>query len=179
MAMVDMRQIHALEDATDLLRHPDELRQRAAEHGCLFFRRLLDPARVMEVRRHVLGVCREHGWLAPDSDLMAGIANPGISVFEGDDPRWQAFYDDVQRIYDFHALALDPAVIGMLEVLFGEPVLAHSRNICRLVFPDTNAHSTPPHQDNYFIGGSDETWTAWIPLGDCPEELGGLAVDLG
>ena len=46
----------------------------------------------------------------------------------------------------FHALALDPAMIGMLEVLFGEQVLTHSRNICRLVFPDMNAHSTPPHQ---------------------------------
>ena len=56
MAMVDMKQVHALEDATDLLRSPDELRQRAAEHGCLFFRRLLDPARVLEVRRQVFGV---------------------------------------------------------------------------------------------------------------------------
>lgn len=179
MAMVDMKQIHALEDATQLLAHPHDLRQYAAEHGCLFFRRLLDPARVREVRRQVFGVCREHGWLAPGSHPTDGVANPGISVFEGDDTRWQAFYDDVLRIRNFHALALEPALIGMLEVLFDEPVLAHSRNICRLVFPDTNAHSTPPHQDNYFIGGSDETWTAWIPLGACPEALGGLAVNRG
>jgi len=179
MAMVDMKQIHALEDATDLLARPHELRQRAAEQGCLFFRGLLDPARVLEVRRQILEVCRKHGWLADESDLIDGIANPGIRVGESGIPSWQAFYDDVQRIRDFHALALDPAMIGMLEVLFGEQVLAHSRNICRLVFPDMNAHSTPPHQDNYFIGGSDETWTAWIPLGDCPEELGGLAVNQG
>ena len=179
MAMVDMKQIHDLEDVTGLLTRPDELRQRAGEQGCLFFRRLLDPARVLEVRRQVLGVCREHGWLADESDLMDGVANPGIRVGESGIPSWQAFYDDVQRIRDFHALALDPSMIGMLEALFGEQVLAHSRNICRLVFPDMNAHSTPPHQDNYFIGGSDETWTAWIPLGDCPEELGGLAVNRG
>ena len=110
---------------------------------------------------------------------MDGVAHPDTRVFESDDPRWQAFYDDVQRMRDFHGLALDPALTGMFEALFGEPVLAHSRNICRLVFPDLNTHSTPPHQDNYFIGGSDETWTAWIPLGDCPEELGGLAVNRG
>ena len=179
MAMVDMKQVHGLEDAMDLLGSPDELRQRAAEHGCLFFRGLLDPARVLEVRRQILEVCREHGWLAAGPDLMDGVAHPGTRVFESDDPRWQALYDDVQRMRDFHALALEPALIGMFEALFGEPVLAHSRNICRLVFPDLNTHSTPPHQDNYFIGGSDETWTAWIPLGDCPEELGGLAVNRG
>ena len=39
MAMVDMKQIHALEDETELLARPHELRQRAAEHGCLFFSR--------------------------------------------------------------------------------------------------------------------------------------------
>ena len=177
--MVDMKQLHTLEDATGLLARPHELRQRAAEHGCLFFKRLLDPARVLEVRRQVLGVCREHGWLDEGSDLMAGVSDPGVRVVESDDPRWQAFYNDVLRIRDFHGLALDPAIIRMFEALFDEPVLAHSRNICRLVFPDMNSHSTPPHQDNYFIGGSDETWTAWIPLGDCPEELGGLAVNRG
>ena len=179
MAMVDMKQIHSLEDATDLLANPGELRQRAKEDGCLFFRGLFDPECVLEVRLQVLEVCREHGWLADESDLMEGIANPGIRVGESGVPRWQAFYEDLLRVRDFHALALEPAIIRMFEALFGESVLAHSRNICRVVFPDMNTHSTPPHQDNYFIGGSDETWTAWIPLGDCPEKLGGLAVNRG
>ena len=179
MAMVDMKQIHSLEDAIDLLANPKELRQQAKKDGCLFFRGLFDPECVLEVRRQVLEVCREHGWLADESDLMEGIANPGIRVGESGVPRWQAFYEDLLRVRDFHALALEPAIIRMFEALFGESVLAHSRNICRVVFPDMNTHSTPPHQDNYFIGGSDETWTAWIPLGDCPEKLGGLAVNRG
>ena len=46
MAMVDMKQIHSLEDATDLLANPGELRQRAKEDGCLFFRGLFESARV-------------------------------------------------------------------------------------------------------------------------------------
>ena len=102
MAMVDMKQIHSLEDATDLLANPGELRQRAKEDGCLFFRGLFDPERVAEVRRQMLEVCREHGWLADESNLMDGIANPGIRVGESGIPSWQAFYDDVQRIRDFH-----------------------------------------------------------------------------
>jgi len=181
MAMVDMAQIGSFEDATQILRHPEELRQKAKEDGYLYFPRLFDPARVLEVRRKILGVCLEHGWLADGSDVMEGIATPGLRVGESgeDDSRWQVFYNDVQRVRDFHALALEPKIIGLFEILFGESVLAHSRNICRLVFPDMRTHSTPPHQDNYFIGGSDETWTAWIPGGDCPEQLGGLAVNRG
>ncbi len=86
---------------------------------------------------------------------------------------------DLQRVRDFHALALDPAIINALEVLFGESVLPHSRNICRVVFPDTATHSTPPHQDNLYIGGSEQTWTVWIPCGDVPVTLGGLAAGKG
>ena len=168
MAMIDMKQIEALEDATDLLQDPETLRRQAQENGYLFFRNLLDPERVIEVRHQILSICRDHGWLMDGSEVTEGIANPDIQVVESKDPRWQAFYDDVLKIRDFHALALEPPLIRAFEVLFGEQVLPHSRNICRLVFPDTDTHSTPPHQDNYFIGGSDETWTAWIPCGDCP-----------
>ena len=163
MAMIEMKQIEALEDATDLLKYPNKLRQQAKENGYLFFRNLLDPERVIEVRHQILDVCRDHGWLAEGSELTEGIANPDIQVVESRDPRWQAFYGDVLKMRDFHALALEPPLIRAFEVLFGEHVLPHSRNICRLVFPNTDTHSTPPHQDNYFIGGSDETWTAWIP----------------
>ena len=39
------------------------------------------------------------------------------------------------------------------------------------------AHSTtPPHQDILHIQGSPNVWTAWFPLGNCSQELGGLSV---
>ena len=177
MAMIDMKQIEVPEDATALLQNPTKLRLQAKENGYLFFRNLLDPECVLEGSASKFSAsARDHGWLADGSELTAGIANLDIQVVESRDPRWQAFYEDVLKIRDFHALALEPPLIRAFEVLFGEQVLPHSRNICRLVFPNTHTHSTPPHQDNYFIGGSDETWTAWLPYGDCPEKLGGLAV---
>ena len=36
--------------------------------------------------------------------------------------------------------------------------------------------TTPPHQDPWYIGGTQEVWTAWVPVGDCPDEFGGIAV---
>ena len=46
------------------------------------------------------------------------------TVYESQEPRWKAFYNDVQKLRDFHALALDPAILNALEVLFGESVPA-------------------------------------------------------
>jgi hypothetical protein len=55
--------------------------------------------------------------------------------------------------------------------------LPHPAKIARLSFPQNLAHTTPAHQDYPFIQGAAETFTTWIPLGDCPRELGGLEVD--
>ena len=179
MAMANMTHIESLQDATGLLNQPTELHRQATEDGYLFFSNLLDSAKVLNLRQQIMAICEKHGWTQAGTDCMEGLANPELLVVEGGDPRWQEFYEDVQKLRDFHQLALDENIIRAFDILFGETVLPHSRNICRLVFPNSSSHSTPPHQDNLYIGGSAETWTAWIPCGDCPEVLGGLAVAKG
>jgi hypothetical protein len=142
----------------------------------LFFKSLIDAQAVMEVRRRILEVCRDHGWLDQDTPLIKGAVNTGMPAVVADGPEWQAFYGDVMRVRDFHALALHPGLIDMFQKLFAEKVLPHSANICRVIFPNSPLVSTPPHQDHFYIESSEETWTAWMPLGDCPVTLGGLAV---
>ncbi|MEE3258038.1 MAG: phytanoyl-CoA dioxygenase family protein [Candidatus Latescibacterota bacterium] len=179
MANQTMLNIEPFVDSTPLLKSPEELRARAAERGYLFFRGLLDEASVLDLRRQILAVCQKQGWLDDDAPLTDGISRDGSLFIEGHSPEWIGFYTDVQRLRAFNALALHPAIIGMLETLFGEKVLPHPRNICRVIFPNAQTHTTPPHQDNFYIGGTDETWTAWIPAGDCPAALGSLAVAPG
>jgi ectoine hydroxylase-related dioxygenase (phytanoyl-CoA dioxygenase family) len=179
MAMVKMAQVEPLEDVTHLLKDPGALQVKAEEDGLLFFRGLLDRDAVTNVRTQILEVCSKHGWIAEGTAVEDAIAKHEVMVVASKDPRWQAFYVDLQKVRDFHALALDPAILSTLGVLFGESVLPHSRNISRVVFPDSSTHSTPPHQDNLYIGGSEQTWTAWIPCGDVPVSLGGLAVAKG
>lgn len=176
MAMVNINQIEPLVDRTDLLDQPEELRRRGEEDGHLYFAGLLSPSKVSNVRSQILAVCDKHGWVKEGSDHTEGMSNADILVVEGTDQRWIDFYNDVLKVRDFHDLALDKNLIRVFEVLFGESVLPHSRNICRLVFPNSALYSTPPHQDNFYIGGSTETWTAWVPCGDCPATLGSLAV---
>ena len=44
----------------------------------------------------------------------------------------------------------------------------------RLVVPAKNVHPTAPHQDIVYIHGTPNTWTTWVPLGNCPIEIGNL-----
>jgi len=63
-----------------------------------------------------------------------------------------------------------------LEMIFGKEVLVHARHIARMITGHRAMVPTPPHQDFPLIQGTSNTWTAWIPLGDCPRSLGGLTV---
>lgn len=161
--------------ANDLLHQPEALRAQAAADGYLFFRGLLEPETLQSLRRQILTLCADAGWLAPGSDPTEGIAAPGLAPVEGE-PAFMEVYNQVNRLEDFHALAHDPALLAMLGDLFGEQPLVHARNIARIIFPQATQFTTPAHQDYIHIQGTEETWTAWIPLSDCPRELGSLAV---
>ena len=164
--------------SNDLLSDPEALRTRAAEDGYLFFRGLVDIDRLYMLRRSILTPCMEAGWLDPGADTNAGVAAEGIGLFEGN-PAYMAVYNQVMKMEAFHRFAHQPALLGMLDSLFGESTLVHPRNIARIVFPRLTAHTTPAHQDYIHIQGTEDTWTAWIPLGDCPKILGSLAILAG
>ncbi len=164
--------------SNDLLSDPEALRARAARDGYLFFRGLADVDRLYALRRKILTLCMEAGWLDPSCDPMAGVAAEGVGLFEGN-PAYMAVYNRVMKMEAFHGFAYQTALLGMLDTLFGEQTLVHPRNIARIVFPHLTSHTTPAHQDYIHIQGTEETWTAWIPLGDCPRELGSLAVLAG
>ncbi len=163
----------AMVDSADLVKQPDQLRIRAAEDGYLLLRGLLPPDDVLTVRRDVLDLCVAAGWCD-----AAGVARPGVRFIEGQ-PGFFEVYDRVQRLESFHRLATHPRLLELYQALFGEPPLAHPRNIARIMFPENNEHRTPAHQDFIHIRGTTETWTAWMPLGECPRALGGIAVLAG
>jgi ectoine hydroxylase-related dioxygenase (phytanoyl-CoA dioxygenase family) len=164
--------------SNDLLDRPGELRARVEQDGYLFFRGLLPRADVLGVRRAILAICRAAGWLVTGSDLLDGRADTARSTVEPE-PAYMQVYNQVLRLEAFNALAHHPALVGVVSMLVGEPAFPHPLKIARLMFPQNVRHTTPPHQDFVFIQGTPETFTCWLPLGDCPRELGGLTVNAG
>jgi hypothetical protein len=171
--------IVGFEDATPLLEKPDELRAQANRDGYLFFRGLLPADDILNVRRQLLQILDDSGWIRRDADLMEGLVDPvgaaGLEDWGGTGVN-QAAYLATQKLEAFHRLAHHPQLIHVYEQLFGKAVLPHPRNIARLMVPTTRLAPTPMHQDFIHIQGTRNVWTCWIPLGDIPRALGGLSV---
>ena len=87
-----------------------------------------------------------------------------------------AAYQDAQKLESLHRLPHHPRLLSLYETLFERDVLVHARHIARMITGHRAMVPTPPHQDFPLIQGTSKTWTAWIPLGDCPRTMGGLTV---
>jgi ectoine hydroxylase-related dioxygenase (phytanoyl-CoA dioxygenase family) len=155
------------------------LRDAMNETGYLFFRGLLPAEDVLAVRHEVLQLCSEAGWLDPSRAIDEGIAAPGQEPLKEGMPEYMEVYRKVLKLPSFHDFPTHPLLMNIARQLIDGEVLVHPRRIGRITFPHFESAATPPHQDHFYIRGAVETYSCWIPLGDCPMELGGLAVEPG
>lgn len=168
----DVKPLRISNEAMD---DPAELRRRMADEGYLFFKRLQNPDKMRELRREMMTTIQRVGWLVAGTDPMDAIADISKQCTEGDID-YSAGYGEVYRLQPFHASAHWPEVTGMVEKIMGRPIMPHPQKIARIWFPKYTEHTTPTHQDFVHFQGNFETLTCWAPVGDCPIELGGLAV---
>ena len=150
-----------------------ELRRRAAADGYLFFSGLIDVESIRCLRGQVAEICERHGWIKAGSNPSDCIAEPSRACAEPE-PDFYEIYRDIYKLEAFHSMAHSTEIIDVIKCLVGDPVLVHPTNIARVVFPAESVAATPSHQDFIHIQGDPETFTCWIPLGDCPREHGGL-----
>jgi ectoine hydroxylase-related dioxygenase (phytanoyl-CoA dioxygenase family) len=163
-----------MRSSNDLLGDPDALRARLDEDSYLYFEKVLDPEKVTDVRRAVLRALAEQGWVRDDEWFMKGVAS-GRPVHEGLEEYSQG-YDAVQKLEELHTLAHDAALVAIMRQVVGETAFPHPLKIARLSFPAHYEVATPPHQDFPNNQGTPNLTASWIPLGDCPRSLGGLAI---
>ena len=161
--------------SNDVRDNADELNARLDEDGYLFFRRLLDPERLLNLRREMLTVMQVGGWLIEGTDPVGGIADLAARSTEGD-PEYTDVYHQVYRLESFHEIAHSRGVMDVLERIRGCQMMPQPQKVARLWFPKFTEHTTPIHQDFVHFQGTVENLTCWSPIGDCPRELGGLAV---
>lgn len=167
-----------LRDASEIAHEPDQLRRRIAEEGYLFFRGLLDPAPIRQLASDLLVALQEEGWLAAGHPPDEAPLNPPARDFKN--ANFFGGYTALQRLEYFHALPHEPLLTGIMRNLIGSDVFIHPRKTGRIVWP-TRMGTTPgiyPHQD-FVVEGVPDMFTSWIPLVDCPRELGGLGILVG
>ncbi len=167
-------QCEKLIESNDILSNPVELRRRLWREGYLFFRGLLPREEVLDLRRHILELCDDAGWISKGADLMEGLTDHE-PVLEGE-PAHLPVYAEVQKLEAFHRLKLHPNMQQVMRDYYDEEVFALPNTIARIAFPRDNERATQPHQDWLYIQGSTDTISCWVPVGDVPEEIGGLMI---
>ena len=163
-------------DSTAHLNDGETLRTRLADDGYLFLRGLLPREKILDARARLLNKAADGGWLAPDSPISAGIANPAAAC-KDPEPRYISVFSRLWSDEALHRLRIDPRAIALFDRIFGERALAHPMFVQRNIFPQSENFdfTTGVHQDRVHIGGA-TSYAMWMPLGDCPREMGTLAV---
>jgi ectoine hydroxylase-related dioxygenase (phytanoyl-CoA dioxygenase family) len=161
-------------ESSELLDDAEKLRQRMADEGYLFFRKLLPTDVLLELREKITSVLVSQGWIRGGSQQMDAIAS-SLPYREGDAGYLQAL-KEVVRLEALHALAHRPELIQVMSKVLGGSAFPHPLSITRLIFPHAPELSTPPHQDYPNNQGTSNLTATWIPLGDCPRETGSLAI---
>ncbi|GAA1965007.1 phytanoyl-CoA dioxygenase family protein [Kitasatospora viridis] len=160
-------------DSTDLLADPDRLRERYRQDGYLLLRGVLDPAEVWAVREAYFS-------LFPPGYLKPGTG-PAAGVYSGRPPVGLAPYGtaghpahDFVRSDAYAAFTRSPELAGLARSVLGGPVQLVPRRILRH-YDSASRSAARAHVDRaYPSGAGGELVTAWIPLGDCPLETGGV-----
>jgi 1-deoxypentalenic acid 11beta-hydroxylase len=162
-------QLSSLREA-DAHHPPAELNRLYDRDGYLFFRNAIDNELILKAAREFIlelqrqGVVRDGG---EDQAIWTGATLDQI---------------DEDRLYELTAYRrlLDAVSVNSLfETVFGQPVLIFRSVNIRYALPHDDLHASPPHQDRFFVGPNDDFRTAWLPLVNIPEEVGGLALATG
>lgn len=163
-------------DAVELIDRPAKLRRRMRQDGYLFFPKLLPMEPVERLRLDVLRILRRHGLLDANAPLEEGVYKGGDPP--GREPLLQ-FHLEINKLESFEALAREPALMAVMSRLIDGPVHVHTRKICRVKYPSDPYDIVLPHQDFWYIRGSQDTYSAWLPLMAMDERVGGLAAARG
>ncbi len=154
---------------------PQFLQDEMSSRGYLLIRGLLPNYALGPLLGEITQLLYAAGWLLADHDPLERMAN--ISAACGDpDPAFKRTYQEIFNLELFHALPHHPALKQVMNMLVGERLLVHPKPIGRLIFPHCERLVVRAHQDYRFMDGDPECFTVWIPLHDCPINLGPLQI---
>jgi ectoine hydroxylase-related dioxygenase (phytanoyl-CoA dioxygenase family) len=152
-----------------------QLKNELNSHGYLMIRGILPTDDINLLLGKMLEIVDAAGWLSPLHERLARIVNPKAACGESD-PSFKCIYEQIFSLESFHALAHHPNLRNVMNMLVGPQLLVHPKPIGRLIFPHFDRFVIQAHQDHQSIAGDSESFTAWMPLHDCPEELGPLQI---
>jgi hypothetical protein len=155
-----------LRESNDALADPSELAKRLRDDGFVLLRGLLDRDAVLDTRQSILRPLQDSGVLAPGVSLRGDVVtrqtSPHIHAVD-----W--------KNAELRELTHSAPLVDLFAGVLGGPVVTYDFKWLRGV---GGGYYTRMHWDSIFWEQGD-VFSAWIPLGDIPVELGPLAMLCG
>ena len=163
-------------DATAAAGDPTRLKALLAEHGYLLLRGALNRDLVQRVRDDLIAVLHDCNIL--ESPAAPPIWSGGPAPTEEE---YMAYYERAVQLDSFNRLAESAEVRAVMEAIYDGPVQVWEQRLLRIIPPDPDGAAplgVGAHQDGSPQLGylTQDFCTAWVPLTDIDERLGGLAV---
>jgi len=151
------------------------LKSELSSRGYMLIRQLLPIEDIGNLLNEIVQILSPEGWLLPNQQHMGRAANPKAACGESD-LAFKRVYEKVFNLEAFHSLTHHPKLCNVMRLLVGPKLLVHPKPIARLIFPNYDRSVIHTHQDHLAVGGDTNCFTAWLPLHDCPAELGPLQI---
>lgn len=151
----DDRHFGDLRESNDLLGDGPALRERFQADGYVLIRELLDPDEVRSLRADYYA-----SFETADAAASHGVAGHPAHAFVRD--------------ATFRAFVEQPALREVAETVLEAPATLLPRRILRDYRQGTRRASRAHTDFPYIDAGTGQVLTAWIPIGDCTVESGGL-----
>ena len=147
-----------------------ELRQQFRAQGYLWLKGFFPQEDILALRRRYYQQMQPTGIVAPSDDLVEGLYS-GQRDTTGMSTKLQL---EFVRLAAYESFCFHPKLWRFYEVFLNGGVYLHKRKLVRNSWPGEET-TTGAHYDLVYLrGGTDTVCTSWIPLGDCPVEMGGL-----
>lgn len=145
----------------------EHVRARLEEDGYVYMPGFFERDRILEVRRILIDRLAEADLLDLSFPRDEAVAKEGIE-------QWGFDLDLVGGNKPLHDLLYTGNLVHFYERLLGGAIRHLDYTWSRVV---PGGHGTAAHCDIVFMGrGTRRLYTSWVPYGDVPYDLGGLAV---
>jgi hypothetical protein len=170
---------YELRDSRPILGDWQALRAQIATEGYVFLRGLLDPAAVRQVGRAGLGYLQEAGWTEPGPDPVSAPPRRPVRAVRMRDAFGDPGYRRILVDPGFNMTPFASPLADLMGQILGPGGFCYPLKLPRIVYPAALVPRQPGnvvHQDYRSV---QDMFTCWVPLGDVPPSLGGLAVEPG
>jgi hypothetical protein len=168
-----------LRDSRALLGDWEALRYMIASEGYVFMRGLLDPDMVARVGRQGLGYLAADGWTELGGDPVTAPPQLPVRAVAMRDAFGDRGYGQILADPGFNAIPFDSPLVDLMGQIMGPNGFCYPLKLPRIVYPIATVPQQPGNIVHKDYQSVQDMFTCWVPLGQVPRSLGGLALRPG